>query len=211
MGKVSRILIPTVYIGVIAVMIMSTILVLSGIQSYLIDLPIYQYTLDGVFNENVVPVSTVPVVETIIKPYNSDKVNIGKYFYDFESDESKQEESLIEYEGTYMQNNGVDYVSDDKFDVMAILAGEVISIEDNEVYGKVVTIKHNDNLKSVYSNVKDVLVSVGYSAAQGEIIASSDKPKINTKNNSMLHFEVYYKNEPVDPESLYTLSVSEFQ
>ena len=211
MGKVSRILIPTVYIGVIAVMIMSTILVLSGIQSYLIDLPIYQYTLDGVFNENVVPVSTVPVVETIIKPYNSDKVNIGKYFYDFESDESKQEESLIEYEGTYMQNNGVDYVSDDKFDVMAILAGEVISIEDYEVYGKVVTIKHNDNLKSVYSNVKDVLVSVGYSAAQGEIIASSDKPKINTKNNSMLHFEVYYKNEPVDPESLYTLSVSEFQ
>lgn len=211
MGKVSKILIPTIYLGVIGVMIMSVVLVLSGIRSYLVELPTYQYTLDGVFNETVVPVSTAPVIETIIKPYNSDKVSIGRYFYDFESDENKQVDSLIEYEGTYLQNNGVDYVSDDKFDVMAILAGEVISIEDSDVYGKVITIKHNENLKSVYSNVKDVLVSVGYSAAQGEIIASSDKPKINDKNNSMLHFEVYYKNEPVDPESLYTLSVSEFQ
>lgn len=210
MGKVSKILIPTIYIGVIAVMIVSTVLVLSGIQSYLVELPTYQYTLDGVFDENVVPVSTTPVAETIIKPYNSDKVNIGKYFYDYESDESKQEDALIEYEGIYMQNNGVDYVSDDKFDVMTILPGEVISIEDNEVYGKVITVKHNDNLKSVYSNVKDILVSVGYSASQGEIIASSDKSKID-ENNAMLHFEVYYKDNPIDPESLYTLSVSELQ
>lgn len=211
MGKISKILIPTIYLGVIAVMVMSVVLVLSGIQSYLTERPVYQYTLDGVFNETYVPVSTAPVVETIIKPYNSDKVNVGRYFYDFESEDDKQVESLIEYEGIYMQNNGVDYVSDDKFDVMSILAGEVISIEDNEVYGKVITIKHNENLKSVYSNVKDILVSVGYTASQGEIIASSDKPKIDNKNNSMLHFEVYYKDKPVDPESLYTLSVSEFQ
>ena len=72
-------------------------------------------------------------------------------------------------------------------------------------------VKHNDNLISVYSNIKDVLVSVGYTASQGEIIASSDKSKIDNGDNSMLHFEIYYKGNAVDPESLYTMSVSELQ
>lgn len=212
MGKVSKVLLPTIYLGVIGVMITSTVLVLSGIQSFLNEPQVHQYTLDGVFDENVMPVVSEQVtVESIIKPYLSENVKVGRYFYDFESDKEKQEGSLVLYGNTYLQNNGVDYVSKDKFDVVSILAGEVISIEDNEVYGKVVTVKHNDNLKSVYSNVKDVLVSVGYTTSQGEIIASTDKSKLDNDDESMLHFEVYYKENALDPESLYTLSVSEFQ
>ena len=213
MKKVSKLLLPTVYLGVIGVMIVSVVLVISGVQSYLAEEPIYQYTLDGVFNEYVVPVGYLEKnnYDTIIKPYINDNVKIGRYFYDFESDEKKQEDSLIEYEGTYMQNNGVDYVNKESFDVVSILPGEIVSIEDNEIYGKIITIKHNENLKSVYSNVTDVLVSVGYNVSQGEIMAVSNKPKIKSDYESMLHFEVYYKGNPVDPESLYTLSVVNFQ
>ena len=212
MGKVSKFLLPTIYIGIIGVMVMSVVLVLSGIQSFLNESPLYQYTLDGVFSENIVPVvKEQNNVENVIRPYLSDKVKVGRYFYDYESDNTKQEQSLILYGDTYMQNNGVDYVSNDKFDVVSILKGEVISIEDSEIYGKILKIKHNDNLISVYSNIKDVLVSVGYTASQGEIIASSDKSKIDNGDNSMLHFEIYYKGNAVDPESLYTMSVSELQ
>ena len=89
--------------------------------------------------------------------------------------------------------------------------GEVESIEDNEIYGKIVTIKHNDNFKSVYSNVKDILVTVGYKVSQGEIIAASNSSKIDKEHASLLHFEVYYKGEAIDPENLYTLSVSELE
>lgn len=212
MGKVSKFLLPTIYIGIIGVMVMSVVLVLSGIQSFLNESPLYQYTLDGVFSENIVPVvKEQNNVEAVIRPYLSDKVKVGRYFYDYESDNTKQEQSLILYGDTYMQNNGVDYVSNDKFDVVSILKGEVISIEDSEIYGKILKIKHNDNLISVYSNIKDVLVTVGYTASQGEIIASSDKSKIDNGDNSMLHFEIYYKGNAVDPESLYTMSVSELQ
>ena len=213
MKKVSKILLPTIYLGVIGVMVVSVVLVLSGVQSYLNEYPNYQYTLDGVFSEYIVPVVALEQnnPDTIIKPYISENVKIGRYFYDFESDANKQIDSLILYEGTYMQNNGVDYVENEPFDVVAILPGEVISVEDNEVYGKVITIKHNVNLKSVYSNVTDVLVSVGYQVSIGEVIAASNKPKINSDYAEMLHFEVYYKENPVDPESLYTLSVSNFQ
>ena len=40
---------------------------------------------------------------------------------------------------------------------------------------RVNSIKHNDNLISVYSNVTNINVSVGYKVSQGEIIASSVK------------------------------------
>ncbi len=210
MNKYSKILLPTFYIGIIAVMVLCSTLVVSGVKTYLLNRQEMKFTIDNVFDED-----TTPVVKTetniIVKPYISDSVKVGRYFYDFESDEKKQENSLILYEDTYMQNNGVDYVDNKNFDVVAILDGEIISIEDSEVYGKVVTIKHNDNLKSVYSNVDGVLVTVGYKIHQGEIFAMSAKPKLQSGYESMLHFEVFYKESAIDPENMYTMSVSDFQ
>ena len=210
MNKYSKILLPTFYIGIIAVMVLCSTLVVSGVKTYLLNRQEMKFTIDNVFDED-----TTPVVKTetniIVKPYISDSVKVGRYFYDFESDEKKQENSLILYEDTYMQNNGVDYVDNKNFDVVAILDGEIISIEDSEVYGKVVTIKHNDNLKSVYSNVDGILVTVGYKIHQGEIFAMSAKPKLQSDYESMLHFEVFYKESTIDPENMYTMSVSDFQ
>ena len=89
--------------------------------------------------------------------------------------------------------------------------GEVIKIEDSNIYGKVLTIKHNNNLVSVYSNIKDILVSVGYKVTTGEIIASSNKSIYENNNKSLLHFEMYYNDKTINPESVYTLSVSELE
>lgn len=210
MKKYSKIIIPSIYVGVIGVMVVSCLLVVSGVKNFLNERKDYDYTLDKVFIKDTIPVSKNEN-NMIIKPYTNDKVKVYSYFYDFEGDTKKQLNSLIYYENTYMQNNGVDYSNDEEFDVVSILDGEVISIEDNAIYGKVVTIKHNDNLKSVYSNVKNVLVNVGYKISQGEIFASSDTYKVDTKVKSLLHFEVYYKDNAIDPENLYTMSVSDLK
>lgn len=210
MKKYSKIIIPSIYVGVIGVMVVSCLLVVSGVKNFLNERKDYDYTLDKVFIKDTIPVSKNEN-NMIIKPYTNDKVKVYSYFYDFEGDTKKQLDSLIYYENTYMQNNGVDYSNDEEFDVVSILDGEVISIEDNAIYGKVVTIKHNDNLKSVYSNVKNVLVNVGYKIGQGEIFASSDTYKVDTKVKSLLHFEVYYKDNAIDPENLYTMSVSDLK
>lgn len=210
MKKYSKIIIPSIYVGVIGVMVVSCLLVVSGVKNFLNERKDYDYTLDKVFIKDTIPVSKNEN-NMIIKPYTNDKVKVYSYFYDFEGDTKKQLDSLIYYENTYMQNNGVDYSNDEEFDVVSILDGEVISIEDNAIYGKVVTIKHNDNLKSIYSNVKNVLVNVGYKISQGEIFASSDTYKVDTKVKSLLHFEVYYKDNAIDPENLYTMSVSDLK
>ena len=210
MKKYSKIIIPSIYVGVIGVMVVSCLLVVSGVKNFLNERKDYDYTLDKVFIKDTIPVSKNEN-NMIIKPYTNDKVKVYSYFYDFEGDTKKQLDSLIYYENTYMQNNGVDYSNDEEFDVVSILDGEVISIEYNAIYVKVVTIKHNDNLKSVYSNVKNVLVNVGYKISQGEIFASSDTYKVDTKVKSLLHFEVYYKDNAIDPENLYTMSVSDLK
>jgi len=203
-----KFIVPTVYVTVVATLIVGVYLIISGINNFINDNIYYKYTLDNVFD------NTVPVMgETegnknvsIIRPYISESIKIGRYFYDFEADVEGQESSIVYYENTYMQNSGVDYVSDEAFDVVSVLDGEVLSVEENDVYGNIVTIKHNDNLITVYSSLTDVLVNKGYKVAQGEIIAMSSQSILND-NKSTLHFEVYYKNEVIDPENLYSLTL----
>ena len=64
----------------------------------------------------------IPVVSTnntIVKPYLSDDVRIAKFFYDYNDSTDNQEKAIIFYENTYMQNSGVDYASENVFDVIS--------------------------------------------------------------------------------------------
>ena len=139
--------------------------------------------------------------------------NIETNYVSKNANQLQQINGLVDFKNNIVckRNGYVDYVDTKEFDIVSILDGEVISVEDSEVYGKVVTIKHNDNLKSVYSNVTGVLVNVGYKISQGEVFAMSSKSKLNTENESMLHFEVYYKESAIDPENMYTMTVSDFE
>jgi stage II sporulation protein Q len=208
MNKALKVLLPTIYISVIGVMFICVLLILSGIKGYLKEDVNYNYALDNVFTEEVIPVSRVGS-DVIVKPFISSYVNIYKKYYDYESD--NQEDSIIYYKGTYFQNNGIDYESSDNFEVVSILDGEVISIEDSDIYGKILKIKHNDNLVSVYYNIKDILVNVGYKTTTGEIIASSNKSIYENDEKSLLHFEIYYNNKSINPESVYSLNANSLE
>lgn len=209
MDKKNKILISVFGFVVFSVIIGTITLIVSGIKSFISKEPVYDYALFGVFDNDYIPVNKTEN-DQIVRPYVSDKVKVGKSFYDFESSSEKQENSLIVYENTYIQNNGVDYISDDEFEVSSVLDGEIISIEENEYYGTTITVKHNDNLSSVYSNVNNVLPSVGYRVSKGEIIATSSiNKKVST--SQLLHFEVYYKGNAIDPEGMYTLKVSDLK
>ena len=166
-------------------------------------------TLEKVIKENE---TSVPVVNdnlnsAVIRPYLSENVTIGKYFYNYEADSTEQEKALVYYENTYMQNSGVDYISSEKFDVVSILNGEVISVKEDEVLGSIVQIKHDNNMLSIYEQVEDVKVKEGDTIAQGLVIATSGKSKINTDYENVLHFEVYHNGEAIDPENFYSLNI----
>ena len=208
--KKKKLFLGSIYVCVIGVMVVSVLLVFNGIKSFLNEKEVLEFTIDDYFSD-ISPVMKVEDNDEIIRPYVDDSVKIGRYFYDYKGDSKNQESSIIYYENTYIQNNGVDYVNEEDFDVVSVLDGEVVSVEDNLIYGKVVTIKHNDNLKTIYSNIKDVTVKEGYKVSQGEIIGVSSVSKIDNKKSSLLHFEVYYKDNAIDPENIYTLSLRELE
>lgn len=210
MKKYKKFLVPSIYILSVIAVIFTTTILLSEIKSFASNNDTLNYTLDGVFDGEVIPVMG-NTTDAIIRPYVSENVKVGKYFYDYEADEAKQKDSLILFENTYLQNTGVDYVSEEIFDVVSILDGEVIGIEENDIYGNIVSIKHNNNLVTTYGNIDGVLVNVGYKVSQGEIIAKSSLSKLDASIKSTLHFEVEYKGELMDPENLYTLRVSELE
>lgn len=158
-------------------------------------------------NETDIPVVNTTV--TIVRPYVDASVSIGKTFYDYTASEEEQQKAIIFYENTYMQNSGVDYISNNVFDVVSILDGTVISVETNDILGTTVEVRHSNNLISVYQSLAEVNVKENDTLIQGQVIAKSGTSNINKDLGNHLHFELYYNGKIVNPEEYYNKNVDE--
>ena len=161
----------------------------------------YQYT--------VVPsLSTdVPVTATtmnLIRPYKDSKVTIAIDYYE---DEKNQEKSIIVTDNTYMQNVGVLYQSDQKFDVYAILDGTVTEVGKNDLLGNYLKISHDNNIVSLYQILNKIKVKKGDTIKQGTKIGESTKN--NIKEGNLMLFELTINNKNVNPEKYYDKSIKE--
>lgn len=151
----------------------------------------------------------IPVVNTdtqIIRPYTDSSVGIVNNYYDYKADSSDQENSILYYEDTYMQNSGVDYASSDNsqvFDVVSILDGTVSSVSSDDILGNIVEIKYSNDLMGVYQSLGEVLVNVDDNIVQGQVIGKSGEANIGVDMGSHLHFELYYQGVVVNPEEYY--------
>lgn len=164
------------------------------------------YVSDSIYQETY-PVSKEE--EKIIKPYNDKNVMISRYFYDSAEKESIQEKSLYYYDGVYMPNKGVDYSGTNSFDVLSISAGEVSNIYDDELLGKIVEIKINDNVKILYGSLSDIVVQKGDKITQGQIISTSGSNKLNNENKNSLHIELIKDNKNLNVEKYYNKTLEE--
>lgn len=164
--------------------------------------PELRYVSYEILTDNVMPViNEQENTSTIMRPYTADKVEIGKSFYDYNSDETAQEGSVIYYENTYIQNTGVDYTSKEEFDVNAIADGTVISVTKDDIVGNTVKIEHENNMISVYQSIKDVKVKENDQVTIGQVIGKSGTNSIGSELGNHLHFELYQDDVLVDPEA----------
>ena len=161
------------------------------------------YVSYEILTDNTVPVTKQEETSSIMRPYVSKSVEIGKDFYDSKAEAENQEKSIIYYENTYIQNQGVDYTSKDEFDVNSIAEGKVISITKDDIVGTTIKIEHDNDLISVYQSVKDVEVKEKDTVAKGQIIAKSGTNSISSDLGNHLHFELYNKNVLVNPEQFF--------
>lgn len=164
--------------------------------------------VNGAILDEYVPV--VNVEETIKQPFADSSVTISKNYYDYQASEEEQTNSILYHENTYIQNTGINYKSDNEFDVVSILSGEVIEVEEKELLGKSVTIRHDNELISVYQSLKDVTVNKGDKVTAGQVIGKSGSCDLITDSQNNLHFELYVNGTIADPEIYYNKKLSDF-
>ena len=204
--KLKPFVVPMIYVLSIAMLIGSVYVIERAINTALLK----NNEIKEVNNEEEVPQEVVedtqPVVSTdpqIIRPYVDANVKVVKNYYNKEADNATQENSIFYYGDTYMQNSGVDYASGSEFDVVSILDGTVMEVTDDEVMGKTIKVKHNNDLISVYQSMGNINFKKDDTITQGTIIGKSGENNISTDLGNHLHFELYYQGKVVNPEDYF--------
>ena len=225
-NKKLSILLPTLYLVAVVTFSLTLVALGKGMNKFKNNYKGNDYTINNVFEETNPVINEEPEKELdepsnilteptisenkIIRPYTSKEVTLSKKFYDENSDEQSQQESIIYYKGSYIQNKGAEYSSKESFEVLNVIDGTVKTIKKDSNLGYIVTIEHDNELVTLYQYLSEVKVSEGANITSGEVIGTSGK-SILEDDNYTLHFEVTHKSNNIDPESLYTLTVEDFE
>ena len=159
--------------------------------------------LDNItFVSNNILSRTIPIInieDSYTNPFPNTEMEIARYYYHIDDPIDKKEKSLVYYNGTYMPNTGIDYINKEIFDVTSIYDGTVVDVMEDELLGKTVKIRHNNEIISVYQGLSEILVNKGDIIFQGQKIGSSGTSKLNSELGNHLHFEIYKNGETIDP------------
>ena len=167
--------------------------------------------MEYVNSEIVTDNEYIPVViqiPTILRPYLNGDVKINKTFYNYEDSPENQEKSLIFYEDMYMQNSGTDYTYTESFDVISSIDGTVIETNENELLGKTIKIRHNNDIISTYGCLSEITVTQDEFVLRGQVIGKSGSCGIYSKDFN-LHFELSSQGRNIDPEKSYDKTIDE--
>ena len=145
--KLKTFVLPTLYLLIVATVFV-TMGFINGFLNNKKENP--SYSVSGIVEDVQPVISETDVTVMPTTPFLGEGIVINKDFYSKDDEESVQQNSLIQYENTYMENTGILYRADNTFVIQAVLDGEVVSIKDNEFLGKTVEIKHNNNLSTYY-------------------------------------------------------------
>ena len=189
--------IPCLYVVLFSSIIVGTLLITKELKDKPVEeKPENTYVSSTILNQEI------PVInETVkmIKPYTNENVKIGKSYYDYKAESKAQENSITYYDGSYIQNSGIDYTLEETFDVVAVLNGTVVNVKQDDVLGNIVEIKHDNNYITTYQSLSEFTVKKDDIVTQGQIIGKSGSNKLDKDMGNHLHFEIYVNGQVVDP------------
>ena len=163
----------------------------------------------GILDEYIPVVNTDTEPDKTARPYTSDKVVKTNDYYNYQGTDEDQTKSIIVHDNTYIQNTGINYKSDEEFDIVSIYNGEVIDISKKELLGDTITIKHDNNIISLYQCVKDITVKKGDKVVTNQKIGTSGSCDLIKDSSNNLHFELYINGVIVNPEEYFDKKIGE--
>lgn len=167
----------------------------------------YEYVGETIIGD-VVPV--VGVEEITHRPYNDSNITVVKSYYNYLSNSDEQEKSLIYNENTYLPSTGVSYSNGQIFDVVSILDGTVTDVKEDDLLGKIIEIRHTNDVISVYQSLSEINVKINDIVKKDDVIGKSGVSNISKDLGNHLYFELIVGGVSVNPEEYYDKKVSEF-
>lgn len=169
----------------------------------------YTY-VSKLFNDDVKSVVSTP--KLIMRPFNNADVKVLKNFYDYKAEETTQENSIINYDTTYIQNNGVVYGGPtETFDVTSILDGKVTSIKEDKLLGKVVTIQHENKIVSTYQSLSEVTVKENDEISSGTVIGKAGTSNLEKDLGPHVLLEISLDGKYINPEEAIDKQVNDLK
>ena len=138
---------------------------------------------------------------------------VSREFFDLESDASVLANAVMNNGTTYVESRGISFQRDNNkvFDVYSVFPGEVVSVNGNSesLEGYTITIKHENDLTSVYSSLSSVNVEVG------DIVDSDDKIGVSGTNihdtdaGIHVHLQLLLNGKHINPKDAIGKEISE--
>ena len=207
--KLKNLTVPAIYVLALLIFGTSMYLIQTVVNSenFSTNESEMEYVDKEIVNDNIY----VPVVvqnNIFMRPYYNGTVTINKSFYDYNKSSEEQENSIIFYENTYIQNSGVSYTHTENFEVVSVLDGTVIEVTENEILGTTIKIRHENDIISTYQSLSEVNIKIDDTVSRGQIIGISGTCALFS-TNSNLHFELTYQGKNINPEDYYDKSTDE--
>lgn len=161
-------------------------------------------------NNQQVPNTPEPKKEVINLPLSNDFIVVRKY-YDPEDSTEEQELAVIQFGKRYYTSDGIALTTknEENFQVLAALSGEVVSVDENPIYGIVVTIKHENELYTEYSSLSEATVQTGAVVKQGDVIGVSGVCEYDNTLKSHVYFKVMTGSKTFNPENVIGKTIEE--
>lgn len=159
--------------------------------------------VSGAIINNSLPVLSYD--DVLIRPYQTDKITVEKRFYN----ENNKELGIIYFNNTYIQSTGILYSSENEYNVVSILDGEIIDIKKDDILGNTVEVKHTDNLISSYQGLQNVYVKKGDHINQNTIIGKAGDIKLDKTYPNALLFELIKDGHYINPDDYFDKTLKE--
>lgn len=146
----------------------------------------------------------IPIKEKFVLPVTSNYV-VVRTFFDTDKTDEELVSAIIVDNSEMVESKGISYSMPDnkEFDVVAIFDGTVTNIETDEFECSTVTIKHSEDVYSIYSSLVDVTVKTGSRVEGGEVFAKASTSISDIEAGVHVHLQVKVKDEYIDPTLVY--------
>ncbi|MCU0323197.1 MAG: M23 family metallopeptidase, partial [Chitinophagaceae bacterium] len=94
-------------------------------------------------------------------------------------------------------HSGLDMVANYQAPVYSSANGIVTFVGTKAGYGKIVEVKHSNNIKTRYAHLAKILVKTGHKIARGKILGIQGST--GNSINDHLHFEILINNKHINP------------